>query len=513
MSMTAGSGEEYRRELSRLGFILSCAGTARKWLGDYLSTWNPRTKVLCVDKAGWHGNAFVLTDAVIGDDGGERIVLQVGGRAPRLNMQGDLAGWQKIAALAVGNSRLVFGISVALAGPLVHLLAEESGGFHLSGSTSIGKTVVLRLCASVWEGEIGNWRGTDNGVEANASARNDLVMTMDEIGQGSPLAISEISYMLGNGSGKARMTRAVGARPAATWRLLFLSSGEVGLAAKLGEIGRKPMAGQSVRLIELPADAGAGLGVFEDLHGHAGGAALAEHIRQAVVSDHGTVGRAFLAGLTANLEDRTTWLRQHRDRFVKQHCPPTAAGQVQRVLSRFALVAAAGELGIRLHVLPWPSGEAEAAALRCFKDWLEARGGIEPTEITAGIEQVQLFIEMHGSSRFEAAWANQEAVDDQVVKGRSPPNEVRTINRVGFRRLNEDGAWTYYVTPKAWREEVCRGLDPALVAKALLAKGYLEPGEFYRGIRRPDRKADVPGMKKGLRYFTVRPSILGEEDD
>ena len=92
---------------------------------------------------------------------------------------------------------------------------------------------------------------------------------------------------------------------------------------------------------------------------------------------------------------------------------------------------------------------------------------------------------MHGSSRFEAAWANQEAVDNQVVKGRSPPNEVRTISRVGFRRLNDDGAWTLFVTGKAWRTSL-EGMDPTLVAKVLLAKGYLEA----RGVawRRPTHR-------------------------
>ena len=84
--------------------------------------------------------------------------------------------------------------------------------------------------------------------------------------------------------------------------------------------------------------------------------------------------------------------------------PPQADGQVGRVAARFALVAAAGELATALEILPWPQGEASFAAARCFDDWLAARGGHGPEEITEGIRRVRSFLEMHGSSRFEAAW-------------------------------------------------------------------------------------------------------------
>lgn len=52
-------------------------------------------------------------------------------------------------------------------------------------------------------------------------------------------------------------------------------------------------------------------------------------------------------------------------------------------------------------VLPWEPGEAEKAAATCFKDWLASRGGQDPAELQEGFRQVQLFLEQHGSSRFE----------------------------------------------------------------------------------------------------------------
>jgi putative DNA primase/helicase len=72
--------------------------------------------------------------------------------------------------------------------------------------------------------------------------------------------------MLANGQGKQRAGRTGAARPRLTWRLLFLSAGEIGLAEHMGEVNKRARAGQELRMIDLPADAGAGLGIFETLH-------------------------------------------------------------------------------------------------------------------------------------------------------------------------------------------------------------------------------------------------------
>lgn len=68
------------------------------------------------------------------------------------------------------NSRLIFGVSVALAAPLLGICYEENGGFHLRGASSTGKTTILYAAASVFGGKdfIQRWRATANGLEATA---------------------------------------------------------------------------------------------------------------------------------------------------------------------------------------------------------------------------------------------------------------------------------------------------------------------------------------------------------
>ena len=211
--------------------------------------------------------------------------------------------------------------------------------------------------------------------------------------------------MLAAQMGKARMSRA-GNRNRATlrWTLLFLSTGELPLTATLAAAGIPAQAGQQVRMIELPADAGAGLGLFQDLHGSADRRRLrpapARRLRAAPRARRAPVprapGRRSAAAVAMVRATMEKWLGEHLERG--------AAGQVSRVASRFALIAAAGELATLWGIVPWPGGTASEAVAACFRAWLEHRGGTGPAEIREGLAQVRAFLEAHGSSRFEAAW-------------------------------------------------------------------------------------------------------------
>ena len=503
MELMAGSGEEYRRELLRLGMVLRSGSSSRALLADYLSTWGTRAKARCVDRIGWHGAAFGLPDRTYG--GGERLILQLAGAAPEMTVAGDLRSWQReIAAYAAGNSRLVLGICAALAGPLVYLAGEESGGFHLCGASSIGKTVTLHAARSVTGSPLASWRSTDNAAETLARGTCDLLMTLDEIGQASAHTVDALAYMLANGKGKARMRRDASARAPMVWRVLFLSTGELGLTAKLTEGGRRPMAGQMVRVIEIPADAGKGMGVFERLHGFASAAALAEHLRLAADRHHGHALRAFLGKLVGDLRTATELVREVREAFIAEHCPADADGQVRRAAGRFALLAAAGEMARCYGVVPWPEQEAEAAAAQCFADWMKARGGSGAAEVTSALRQVRLFIEQHGSARFEPAWLRTDEGYNSA-SDTTATTILKTVSRAGFRRTDDAGNWSYYVLPEVWAAEMCKGFDARMVAKAMDERRWLQKGDGSNltvTVR-------VPNNGK-LRLYAIGPAFLAE---
>ena len=165
---------------------------------------------------------------------------------------GTLTEWREhIGKPALGNTRLQFAICTALAGPLLHPADEESAGFHITGASSIGKTAVLHVASSVSGSPVRSWRATDNSAESWAAEANDGLLILDELSQVDAKAADAMSYMLGNGQGKGRANRSGVARPVVKWRTIVLSSGEIGMAAKLNEIGRKQRAGQAARIIEF----------------------------------------------------------------------------------------------------------------------------------------------------------------------------------------------------------------------------------------------------------------------
>jgi uncharacterized protein (DUF927 family) len=435
---------------------------------------------------------------------GEQFILQHAGNIDHAYREsGTFAGWQtNVARLAVGNSRLAFAMSVAFAAPLLHPTNSESGGFHFRGGSSTGKTTALVFAGSVWggggiRGFIRTWRATSNGLEGVCSLHCDSLLCLDEIGQVDGKEVGNIAYMLANGQGKSRAGRSGEARASAEWRLLFLSSGEVGLADKIAEDGRgrRAAAGQEVRIVDVVADAGRSMGMFEHLHEFPSADAMARHLRIAASEHYGHAWQAFMNVLVRDFDAIAPTVDSISKAFVAAHVPAGADGQVSRVAGRFGLVAAGGEMATSYGILPWTPGEATRAAARCFQDWLAVRGGVEPAEERDAIARVRQFIELHGTSRFEPIAPLDRA------------SGMRTVNRAGFWRRNVAGGTEYLFLPEVWRSEVCAGMDAVNVAKTLMSKGYLIPGGGKLQYQQR-----VPDFQNPIRCYNVSADILGDTE-
>lgn len=503
---------EYRTVLADRGLVIASGHSrARDLLKDYIQSMNPSAWVRCVEHTGWQGGTFVLPDEVIGDTGGERVLLQtVSGSRHVYRQAGTLEDWKReVARLCVDNSRLVFSVSCAFASMLLGITRDENGGFHFRGISSQGKTTALAVASSVFGqgnlrqgGYIQTWRATGNGLEAVASLHNDTLLCLDEIKQVDPRDAGEIAYMLASGKGKGRAEKNCLARERQTWRILFLSTGEISLADHLAAAGKRAHAGQEVRLVDVPAVTGK-YGVFEVLHGCEDGAAFSLAACQAAQTYYGVAAREFLrrlmvldpAGRTERLGKDLDDLRRE---FLAYYVPAGASGQVQLVAMRFALVAGGGELATRLGITGWAQGEVLSGVVACFKAWLEARGGTGDLETQAALSQVRRFFELHGESRF-TLWST-DSLDSQ------DPNRP-TINRAGFRRVNARGETEFYVLPEVFKTEICTGFNSRSVVRVLVDKGLLLPatsGRFTRTER-------FPGLGNTSCYrFTT--GVLGETE-
>ena len=496
---------------------------ARNLAALYLTAYHTERRARCVPRTGWHHGAYVLPDKVYypifstgqtgqtgqpyGDNGlqpsrtengkldkldNEQIVLQVQAPHNPFRIAGTLDGWRStVGAWARGNSRLMLALSAAFAAPLLELCGMESGGFNFTGQSSTGKTSALVAAASAWGkgassgGYVQNWRATSNGLEGMAALCSDALLCLDEIGQAPGRTIQEAAYMLANGMGKGRAYQDGSMRAAKSWRLLMLSTGEVGLAEKIREEGGRVRAGQAVRLIDVPADAGAGLGIFENLHGFASPQAFAEALKRAAATDYGHAAREFIGKIQAHHTEFLPAAHSFMDSNLPLLCPDSADGQVKRVARRFLLCIIAGETAAEWGIVPWEKGEALEAVRVCFEAWLALRGGLGAAEDTAIFEQVMLFLEQHGQSRFQDVDA---------------PNAV-CINRAGFRQTTESGGTLYFILPESFKAEVCKGYSYKRAAGVLLDKGILLPGDSGSLTRRPSN--DLPGYGRKRCYAVI----------
>lgn len=511
MEMLKGDGSEYRGMLLSMGLQVGGSVKAKNLLTQYIQTEKVDKRARCVDRTGWHGTVFVMPSKTIGE-ADERVLYQAAtATAGTFKSRGSLTDWKNnISALCVGNSRLLFSVSTAFAAPLLHLTGMESGGVHLRGDSSTGKTTALRVAASVWGGleYLQRWRATDNGLEALSVQHSDCLLVLDELGQVDPKAAGEAAYMLANGAGKARANRGGGLRDPSSWRILFISSGEAGLSEHMAEAKKKPKAGQEIRLLDIPADAGAGFGMFEDLHQYAGGAVFSKAITDACGKNFGTAAEPFLLKLIDNSSKVAGWVKNLQREFSQNHVESEAGGQVHRAALRFALIGAAGELATNWNITGWQPGEAMQAAATCFKAWIAQRGGAGNLEELNMMAQVRRFFELHGEARF-TDW-DRPASDTES-------HAPRTIQRAGYRRhipavdvdgkaiyldsgdsqsdggnyaKNDDPAsysqsssdgkmrakhTRYYVFPEVFKSEICSGFDYRVICKIMIRKGSLIP--------------------------------------
>jgi len=482
-TMTGDFGKDVLGPLVDMGLRLAGSRSgrnARNDLQSYFQGFDSAQRARLVTRLGWHGNAFLLPERQIGSHDEHLHFYEAGAQLPPISESGTLEQWQEqIGALCVGNHRLAFVVSVAFAGPLLNMLGHESGGFHLYGDSSGGKTTHLQVAASVYGGPrvVRSWRSTDNALESIAAAHSDGLLVLDEIGMCDPRIIGETVYMLGNGTGKARANdRGQAGRQVQEWRLLFLSTGEKTLAQHMAEANKELKAGMEVRMLAVPADASKGLGMFDVLSGFDDAAALSDALKARVAKYYGTPLTAFLATLCepGKMHGWSTILRRTLEGFVAKALPASASGQAHRAAARFGLAAAAGELATALGITGWPDGTATTAARVCLSAWLNERGGAGNLEGDAILARLRQIIERFGESRF-TRWETAAAKIDE--------HGPRTIDRLGFRKTLEHGmgdtmhtTHTYYVLPEAWRSEIFRGMNINAVNKELLHRGVLEPG-------------------------------------
>ena len=502
-AMLAGDGGAVREALFERGLFVSTDPKARARLLEFLSLVGTSVRARAVSRVGWAGPSFALPHLTIGDTPTERVIFQNPDAGPhQYGAAGSLEEWQEhVAKLAIGNSRLVFMMSAAFVGPVLAPAQEEGGGVNIVGSSSTGKTSGLRMAGSVWgpKSFMRTWRATGNGLEGVAVQHSETLLCLDELGQLEPKEAGVVAYMLGNGQGKTRASRSGGSRAPASWNIMYLSTGEIGLAdlAREGKQSRAPQAGQEVRILDVPADAGKGMGLFERVNGAETPEGFSRLIKTASETYYGTAAIAFIEQMVPIRDDVGDMIVATIDQFRAEFVSSGSDGQVLRAGRRFGLVAAAGELAIALGVLPWPKGEAFGAAGVMFKAWVARRGGTGAAEERNILERLALFIEAHGDGRFSPIHASDTSYHRPV------------LNRAGFYRtkaVGPDEAREYLFLPQSFKE-VFAGFDMGHVKRLLIQRGILEPDRNGKN----SQSIPIPELGTRCRCYVISAERLSDD--
>jgi len=495
LSLLQGDAREYRKELASQGLNITTNPKQRSYLDTYIQNYPIHKRALCVDKLGWHDKQYILPDRAIGSDGKQLIVYQSANSInTTLAQQGELAQWRdELCKPLADQSRFVFSIACAFAGQLLELLEYDGGGFHLLGSSSMGKSLSLKLAASVWgnpDRYVKTWRSTDNALEGTASEHNDSFLPLDEISECDPKIVGKTVYMLANGQGKGRSTTTGHNRIAKTWRIIFLSNGEESLQNFMAQAGQKTNAGIEVRVAHIDADAGKGLKTFDSLVLAKTSEAQADKIKELSRAYYGSAGIAWLEHITSDKAATTANAGQLVSDFMSQYSDLTA--QAHRVAKRFAIVSAAGELATQAGITGWQAGQATKAVMICLDNWLDNYGRDGEHEQRQIIEHIKAFIEQHGSSRFQPCHIHTYQ-----------DFEPKITNRAGYHNYDTG---EYYFSTSTF-DEVCSPFNKSKVLQVLDEAGFLNVTESDRKTC----KVPLPFKKNRQRVYAVKGEILSCE--
>lgn len=457
--MFANGGDQAKVHLISKGFIMKWNGAEKRKLMEYLLLSVPQKEIKLVECTGYFGNAYLRPDQVIGSE--DDILLGTNLRDEAFSVKGNLEGWiQNVSMYCVGNSRLMFSASLAFASLLLKPCNMQSGGFHLAGTSSTGKTTCLRVASSIFGSPqyLKTWRATDNALESLAFKRNDALLVLDELSEMSAQKAGNVAYMFSHGEGKDRLGKDCNLRETFHWRTLFLSSGEVDLAAHLSEVDNKSKAGQEMRFISIPSNSiNRTNGLFENLHGFSDVSEFGKHLQDSASRYYGHPSIEFVKHVLKDnrIEEK---YNDELKRLKIGYLPENPTSQDNRVFERFMFVGFAGELATRYSLTGWLPGKAYQSALACFQSWLKEKGGVGDLEEKRLMEQVLAFFETHVSSRF----FDLDGFPEQ-----------RITNLAGYKgKIGND--LIYYVTTSVFKNEICKGFNRNYAMETLLKNQVLQ---------------------------------------
>lgn len=502
-----GNCESLLRLLYAEGLQLSMEKDARKLLLDYLRYAYTERRAIKVDKTGWFQKTYLIGDEGIGTDSSCEFIPAYRTNQNLFGKMGSLEEWQRNVALpCTGHMLAEFAIATAFASLILTPCNFDSFGVHFFNNSSKGKSTLAMVAGSVCggggpKGFLRQWRATSNALEGLAVQHNDNLLCLDEISQADSKALYEAIYMLMNDQGKARLKKNIQSQPISTWKILVLSNGEKTIGDKISEDKyREQMAGQSVRIIDIDADAG--YGVFSYQPEDVDLASFSDDLKAASMQNYGYASRAFLEHFTQDYDDSVQRIQKIAQEFQEKNTNSNFSGQVRRVIKSLSAVVAAGELAIEFGIIPWTKGTVTQAVSYVLEKWISQRGGTGDLEIEKFLSRVREFFRREENRRFKRAYCSTEDIRFY---------NSRITNHAGYRWIDKNGKELFLVISEVFTKEILQGLKRNVAIKVLIENNMIVTTKT--GGPKETIAIDLEGEKLTIRGVIFIPSNWMSEED
>lgn len=144
-----GEAQEALKIIANHGLMPPRHSNKKNVFINYIQDYPIEKRFRSVERAGWYGNSFVTTNRTYGNGTDEELLFHSDMKDPHSTL-GSFEGWQELSRLIEPHSLAVLAFSCAFSGQLVTPLAIESGGFHIYGTSTDGKSTITKASCSIW---------------------------------------------------------------------------------------------------------------------------------------------------------------------------------------------------------------------------------------------------------------------------------------------------------------------------------------------------------------------------
>ncbi len=447
-------------------------------------------QLFAADQSGWVGGKYFWpNDPLSSSFEGVPIVDNRPSTSTRYETAGTMLEWQQaVLPLADGRPVVAFAVCCAFASLLLEFVPlEDNPGFELSGPSSIGKSKLALLVASVFGRGPDlrrTWDTTVNALEPSMAKCADSVMFLDETGMFLTAwdAARARDYRgaimkLAAGTSKERL----GAIAQPDRRFIFLSTTNVPVAELVSNFTPAEVLATTVRLSTIPADAGAGFGIFERVPaGFSDGASAIDRMQTIAQTQHGWAARAFVTCLEQRLATPigrarlARMIQRELHLFKRVALAENSGGTDSRVIDKFGLVAAAGALASHWRVLLLD--DLPAQVLTAYRRHASVP---VPQRHMSAPEAVQAYVSCH-----------RAALHD-ITEGTFPELCDAELDAAPGFIKRRDGAVWLLIRSSRWKSEFGVRAKPMLdelrASKQLWARDGLQSQDKVRASRTKDR--------------------------